>query len=182
LSCAEARRSPSRGGRVADYADQSGFAADYASADTSNRNHNHDHKTANNWLSGTLSAALGKLTKLRQLELGTNFLYGTIGDWIGGLTQLENLNLGANAGANAADEDGEEVAGFVGTLPNSISRLTKLKELDLQVGSCPTVAGTSRVLGVHVGWWEKCRVGQLTAFSGLDTQRIPSLLAPLPPK
>ena len=49
------------------------------------------------------------------------------------MTRLEVLNLGANAGVNEGEGD-EELAGFAGSIPNSISKLTKLVELDLQVG------------------------------------------------
>jgi hypothetical protein len=52
------------------------------------------------------------------------------GDWIGDLTDLEVLTLGANGGVN--EEKGADSSGFMGTLPEGLSSLNKLVELDLQ--------------------------------------------------
>lgn len=90
---------------------------------------------ANNWLTGTTPPELSNLRKLRQLELGTNFLQGSIGPWIGTLQNLEILNLGANGGINPPQEEGgDELPGLIGPIPQSLEKLTRLMELDLQVG------------------------------------------------
>jgi hypothetical protein len=54
------------------------------------------------------------------------------GDWIGDLTNLEVLALGANGGVNAAKGGKDESSGFMGSIPKTLGKLTKLVELDLQ--------------------------------------------------
>jgi hypothetical protein len=56
----------------------------------------------------------------------------TPGDWIGDLTDLEVLTLGANGGVNEGEGAGPSSSGLMGTLPEGLSSLTKLVELDLQ--------------------------------------------------
>lgn len=85
---------------------------------------------ANNWLNGTIPAALRSLKRLQTLGLGTNFLSGPIPSWLGELTALQVLNLGANAGDN---EDGSQ--GLTGTLPEALSQLPQLAVLNVETNA-----------------------------------------------
>jgi hypothetical protein len=106
---------------------------------------------ANNWIVGTIPSELAALKKLRRLELGTNFLQGTIGAWVGGLRLLEVLSLGANGGVNPPEEEGgEEVEGLTGPVPDTLTRLTKLVELDLQVRMVDLLRTSADRTSAHV--------------------------------
>lgn len=72
-------------------------------------------------LSGKLSASLGKLQSLQELQLSQNSLYGSIPRELGNCTALTLLHLASNF--------------FTGTIPLELGNLTKLIEIDLGTNS-----------------------------------------------
>jgi len=84
-----------------------------------------------NYLTGSIPAEIGNLTKLEQLYLDINQLTGSIPVEIGNLTQLQYLNLARNQ--------------LTGSIPVEIGNLTQLKVLHLVrnqlTGSIPAEIG-----------------------------------------
>ncbi len=74
--------------------------------------------TYNN-LTGKLTSAIGDLTGLISLKLGSNYMTGSIPGTIGNMTSLEELYIHANQ--------------FTGTIPTSVGNLSNLRILFLQL-------------------------------------------------
>ena len=85
----------------------------------------------NSSLRGSVSAAIGNLTELKNLDLSYNSLSGSIPNAIGNLTKLVELELGDN--------------NFTGRIPTAIGNLTNLERLQLRSnnlsGSIPAAIG-----------------------------------------
>ena len=86
---------------------------------------------SSNQLSGSIPAALGELTKLQELDLSSNQLDGSIPAALGELTNLKGLSLSRNQ--------------LGGSIPVELGELTKLQRLDLfdnqLSGSIPAALG-----------------------------------------
>jgi Leucine-rich repeat (LRR) protein len=74
-----------------------------------------DDSVSSNRLTGTVPAALGKLTALTFLDLGGNKLTGTVPAALGKLTALKELSLRFN--------------GLTGAVPAALGQLTALTSL-----------------------------------------------------
>ena len=85
----------------------------------------------NSGLRGSISAEIGNLTELKNLDLSYNSLSGSIPTAIGNLTKLGELELGNNS--------------LTGRIPTAIDNLTNLQRLQLRNndlrGSIPTAIG-----------------------------------------
>ncbi|KAK7342844.1 hypothetical protein VNO80_25800 [Phaseolus coccineus] len=68
-----------------------------------------------NYLTGSLLAAIGNLTRMQYLSVGVNNLAGELPKELGNLSQLKSLAFGTNK--------------FSGSLPSELGKLTKLEQL-----------------------------------------------------
>ncbi|XP_023882769.1 probable LRR receptor-like serine/threonine-protein kinase At1g56140 isoform X2 [Quercus suber] len=68
-----------------------------------------------NYLTGNLSASIGKLYRMQYLSFGINALSGTLPKELGNLTELKVLSFSTN--------------NFTGSLPSDLGKLVKLEEL-----------------------------------------------------
>ncbi|KAF3949112.1 hypothetical protein CMV_024973, partial [Castanea mollissima] len=72
-------------------------------------------KLGQNYLTGNLSASIGKLYRMQYLDLGINALSGTLPKELGNLTELIVLSFSTN--------------NFTGSLPSDLGKLVKLEQL-----------------------------------------------------
>ncbi|CAL4968957.1 unnamed protein product [Urochloa decumbens] len=97
-------------------------------------------------LAGTLSAAIGNLTFLRDLELGFNWLHGDVPASLGRLRRLRYLDLGYNTFSGeipanlsscvAMEQMFLDANGFIGNIPADLGdRLTQVQVLRLNNNS-----------------------------------------------
>ena len=118
-----------------------------------------------NSLSGSIPTAIGNLTKLGELELGNNSLTGRIPTAIGNLTNLRRLQLRNND--------------LRGSIPTAIGNLTKLEYLNLSgnnhTGTIPTAIGNLtnlKYLNFSRNIWMSgsipAAIGNLTNLEDLD--------------
>ncbi|KAK4538875.1 hypothetical protein RGQ29_032286 [Quercus rubra] len=68
-----------------------------------------------NYLTGNLSASIGKLYRMQYLSFGINALSGTLPKELGNLTDLLSLSFSTN--------------NFTGSLPSDLGKLVKLQQL-----------------------------------------------------
>ncbi|KAM4071015.1 hypothetical protein ACB094_11G029400 [Castanea mollissima] len=72
-------------------------------------------KLGQNYLTGNLSASIGKLYRMQYLSFGINALSGTLPKELGNLTELISLSFSTN--------------NFTGSLPSDLGKLVKLEQL-----------------------------------------------------
>ncbi|KAL0009152.1 hypothetical protein SO802_010654 [Lithocarpus litseifolius] len=72
-------------------------------------------KLGQNYLTGNLSASIGKLYRMQYLDFGINALSGTLAKELGNLTELIVLSFSTN--------------NFTGSLPSDLGKLVKLEQL-----------------------------------------------------
>ena len=98
----------------------------------------HSFHEENNSFNGTIPSDIGKLTKLRDINLANNALTGTIPPEIGLLKNLTELDLANNT--------------LTGTIPPEIGLLKNLTELDLAnnalTGTIPSEIGLLKNLEI----------------------------------
>ena len=98
------------------------------------------------YITGTIPSAIGNLTALTKLNIGTNGVSGTIPETIGLLTSLTDVNF---CSPNSVGASGR----LSGTLPSSLRKLTRLEAL---------LVYQTQIIGTLPSW-----LGELTAMKSM---------------